>query len=230
MVMWNARQLIEAVIQLDSVVVIKVLTRVVPSLVGKGLTTEEIVSALDDALEPHGITFRPKFVNGQQSLNYDELMANIVGGQLTDDGHAIVNYDMERGLEAIFDGEDPSQVKDFLTAVRNIIDHEFIHREQLSRSNWLARGSDPQNTVQYLANPAEAMAMARQAANQFVQLGYKPAQVLQLLRSPWKKQDGVPDRGESDIFWNYTEHFDGSDKDFRRFIQYMTSYLTHYER
>ena len=219
----NTRQLLEAVIHVDSTDVMAAVRRAVKGLVGKGLATEEIVDGLNLATVSYDVVFEPKYARNIR-LNYDEVSSNIAGGGTADDGTIIVNYDTEHGLEEVF-AEEGEQLRDFLTAVQNVVDHELVHREQLDRSNGQARGKDPHDTANYLAQPEESMAMAKQAANQFLQLGYTKQQVLNLLRAPWRKRDGVPDRGESDIFWTYTEYFDGQDPAWQRFARYMSDYL-----
>ena len=201
------------------------LAQVVNEMVGQGLSTDEIVERLNSALVSHGIVFEPKSAK-DLSLNSDEIQSNTAGGGTMDDGEIVVYYDSDHGLEEVFDGEEPESIKNFLTAVRNVVEHELVHREQLDKSSGKIKGDKPHNVVAYLSNPAEAMAMARQCVNQFLDLGYQKQQILQLLRAPWRRTDGVPGRGESDIFWNYTEWFDGKDPDFQRFVKYMVDYLT----
>jgi hypothetical protein len=220
----STRQLLERVVEVDSTAMMDAIAGAVEQeIVGKHLSTDEIINVLNQVGRDYEFEFRPKD-SKNLSLNYDEVASNLSGGGTLDNGWIVIFYDPAEGLEDVFDDE--SLARQFYTAVRNVIEHELVHREQLDRSDLHAQGDDPYNTVKYLSNPSEIMAMARQAVNQFLDLGYNEHQVLQLLRAPWKKMSHVPDRSESDVFWNYTEWFDGHDPVFQKFVRYMADYLT----
>ena len=190
-------------------------------IAGKGLASIEIGEVLNNALVDFQVDFQPK-VARNLSLNWDEQEAGLNGGGTRDDGSIVVYYDPESFADT-FDDERLTQ--SFFSAAKNVIEHELVHRGQQDRASAPIRGDDPDNVIKYLSNPKEIMAMARQAVNQYLDVGYSKAQVLQLLRAPWKKQDGVPGREESDVFWNYTEHFDGKDPVFKKMVRMMADYL-----
>jgi hypothetical protein len=220
----TTRQLLERVVEVDSTAIMASIMAVVEEkIVGQNLSTMEIVDILNEVGKEFEFEFRPKD-SKNLSLNSDEVAANLSGGGTLDSGWIVIYYDPAGGLTEIFDDE--SLAQQFYTATRNVIEHELVHKEQLVRSELHAQGDDPHNVVQYLSNPSEIMAMAKQAVNQFLDLKYTPDQILLLLRAPWKDINHAPGRGESDVFWNYTEWFDGKDPVFQKFVRYMTDYLT----
>lgn len=218
------RKLLEKVISVDSTEIMDAVVEAIETqVVGQKLPVLEIVELLNSAVERFEVEFQSKD-SRNLSLNYDEVAANIAGGATTDNGWIIVYYDPVVGFEDTF--EDESITRQFYTAVRNVIEHELVHREEQKRSGNKAKGENPHDTVKYLSNPSEMMAMARQSVNQFLDLGYTKEQVAQLLRAPWDLNSiNTPNRSESDVFWNYTEWFDGKDPAFKKFASYMAQYL-----
>src|SRR5574343_276224 len=192
-------------------------------LIGRQLDADEIAAELSlIGVEGH-VTFH-RGHDQNIRLSHDEMVAGLAGGNIDVSGNIQIKYTPE--LADAFQ-EDGYEFDCFSNALKDILNHELVHREQLIRSGNKATGDSPSQIFKYLGNKMELMAFAKSAVTQYRNLGHADAQILDLVRDPWhREKDGVPGRNESEAFWTYTEHFMPGDPEMKRFLSYMAKYLT----
>ena len=181
------------------------------------LSSMDVVNILNDIFFQHSIYFD---IDARESNRDDYAKVGVVEGYIDDklNIHIILNNDIWEELD------DSQWFKSFLNVLDSIISHELVHREQLTRSSEIKSVNMASNFT-YLSDKREIMANAKSAVNEFLNVGYSKKQILQKLREPQNREIN-PGIEESEVFWQYTEHFDFNDPVMKLFLTYMYQYLT----
>jgi hypothetical protein len=220
-----AQEMISAVISVDSSFVSKELNKVKNELIDKNLGNLEIEEILNKAFSKHNI----KFVMGQSGTSDHPKYAEVYISQASIYENLSIVIEYEEGFYLVFDNED--KWKTFVNVVSHIIAHELVHREQIKKIlNRVGNQKLKQVVMQsaekatdYLSQKQEIMSFAQEAVLELKQLGYDNKKIETLLKAPYK--NSAPGRGESDIFWMYTEWFLPEDKALKLFLKSCYLYL-----
>lgn len=202
-------------------------------LVGSNLSNIEIEKILNKKFQSKNIYFE-RFDDPDGAFIRDNWASvGISCGWINTDGSVGVGY-IDKFWETFEDGE---RWEDFVKVISAILVHELTHRDQfikmMNNSGFFDSASDLQDS-KYLAHPKEIQAFAREAVEEYIQLGYSIGDILQLLRTAAGGNVKQAHKEESDAFWYYYDYFQdkqyGDQKVWRKFLKYMYEYLQQAEK
>ena len=196
-------------------------------IIAKDLSNIEIVDILNKKFQSKRIQFEYSPSYGEQVRDrWAEV--GLTKGYIYSDGSIGIGYDSD--FWKTF--EDDDLWDNFKKAVSSIIAHELTHRDQfikiINNSGYID-SIDNVNNSDYLSHPKEIQAFAREAVEDYMQLGYKVKEILQLIRTASGGTASQAHKEESDAFWYYYEYFQdkeyGNQKVWNKFLKYMYEYL-----
>ncbi len=196
-----------------------------PKLVGADLGNLEIEEILNNKFKTKNIYF--EFTPPGERIRDDFMEVYISHGYITADGDIYIGYTSD--FYTIF--EDDYHWESFCRVVKGIVSHELVHRDQfikMLRSSGRIDGIAELDGSTYLAHPKEIQAFARQAVQEYLDLGYTRNYILQLLRTPDGGDGSQAHKEESNSFWFYHDYFSGEYGDpkvYRKFLKFMYQYL-----
>jgi len=210
--------ILESVIDIDASFIKDELNKNVSKFTSD-LSSLDVVTLLNDIFFQHSIYFD---IEDKESNRNDYAQVGVVEGYIDEalNIHILLNNDIWEELD------DPNWFKSFSNVLNSVISHELVHREQLTRASEIKPVNMASNFT-YLSDKREIMANAKSAVNEFLNLGYSKEQILKKLREPRNKEI-YPSVEESEVFWQYLEHFglDEDDPVMKLFLTYMYQYLT----
>jgi len=204
-------------------------------IVGKNLGTIEIIDLINNKLSHFNIKLSQKGFGGSDNPEYSKVyIRNAVS---YDSG--LIEISIEDNFYEIFEYDDIWN--DFLKTLKRIISHELIHREQINKVKNKAKNKsgevlskladNEEDTVQgtgnirkYLSNKWEAMAFAKEAVQEFKDIGYSNKDILNRIKNPFNNNI-YPSNSESHVFYRYTDYFESGEVPLQRFLKYMQQYL-----
>jgi len=200
----------------------------------KNLGTYEICEIFNDKLRKYGLVFRQE---GFSVSDNSEYAKSWIRGAGTNE-RGIVTIFVEDEFYKVFDYE--GEWNNFIKVLKRIVSHELVHKGQISRikaknkeqSGEILRklGDDERLTItsgearKYLSRKMELMSFAKEAIEEFRDIGYTDKQILNRIRKPLDKNI-YPSKEESHIFYRYTDYFDINEKPFKDFLKYCYHYL-----
>jgi len=225
-------KILEGVINVDNTLrfIKSDLLKLKSKLIGHNYGNLEIESILNKALAKYSIEF-DNGMSSQGSSDDDASSVYLLNASTYDNGLIKIEYEDE--FYQIFDDSEKWDL--FIKVVTRMLSHELVHIGQfgkIRKKNKSYKYFDilskmrvaPEDTVKYLSNKMELMAFAREAVEQFRDIGYDDNQILNRIKHPF--QEGIyPDRAESNVFWTYTEWFEPNDNALKKFLSYMYMYL-----
>lgn len=189
-----------------------------PQLVDRDVKFPRMLEILNDSFRPFGIQFERSSKNFTTDLDpgNDQHVVGLDGGGFDPSAHTITVYVMRNLSEVLADNY---QFNSFADVFLVLIGHELIHRHQAERSRVALKDNDPTKMEEYLSQKEEIMAYAHQAAHELVvAFGKEAAQKLlgDLKKvTPWSSALSL-----------YFHHFDYDSSVRKRFLKYVTEYLS----
>lgn len=205
----------------------ELLDSVKDAIIAKDLSNIEIADILNEKFQSKQIQFENSPSFGEQVRDrWAEV--GLTKGYIYSDGSIAIGYDSD--FWKTF--EDDYLWDNFKKAVSSIIAHELTHRDQfikmISNAGYVD-SIDNVNNSDYLSHPKEIQAFAREAVEDYMQLGYEVKEILQLIRTAGGGNVSQAHKEESDAFWYYYEYFQdkeyGNQKVWNKFLKYMYEYL-----
>jgi hypothetical protein len=205
--------------------IIDILESIKEDLIGKDYGNLEIENILNKTFNKYRINFERGF-NEITKDDWEEV--GIIEGYIYENGEIYIVYDNNFYLTF----EDYYLWDTFKKVCASIISHELTHRDQfikiLKNQNYVKPVSIITNSS-YLSDDKEIQAFARQALEEYIQLGYNKNQILQLIKTPTGSNISQASKEESDSFWYYYDYFSdpqyGNPKVWKKFLKYMYQYL-----
>jgi len=205
--------------------IIDILESIKGDLIGKDYGNLEIENLLNKAFNKYRINFERGF-NETTRDNWGEV--GIIEGYIYENGNIYIVY----GDNFYLTFEDDYLWDNFKKVCTSIISHELTHRDQfikiLKNQNYVKPVSRITNSS-YLSDDKEIQAFAREALEEYIQLGYNKNQILQLIKTPTGNNKDQASKEESDSFWYYYDYFSdpqyGNPKVWKKFLKYMYQYL-----
>lgn len=196
-------------------------------IIGNDLSNIEIADILNKKFQSKRIKFEDSPSFGEP-LRDSWAEVGITKGFIYSDGTIGIGYDSN--FWETF--EDDYLWDNFKNIVSSIIAHELTHRDQfikmLKNANYVDSSNSDINS-EYLSHPKEIQAFAREAVEDYMQLGYSVKDILQLLRTAEGGNIRQASKEESDAFWYYYDYFQGNEygnrKVWNKFLKYMYEYL-----
>jgi GNAT superfamily N-acetyltransferase len=206
--------------------IIDILESIKGDLIGKDYGNLEIENILNKAFSKYRINFERGF-NETTRDNWGEV--GIIEGYIYENGNIYIVYDDNFYLTF----EDDYLWDNFKKVCTSILSHELTHRDQfikiLKNQNYVKPVSRITNSS-YLSDDKEIQAFAREALEEYIQLGYNKNQILQLIKTPTGSNKDQASKEESDSFWYYYDYFSdsqyGNPKVWKKFLKYMYQYLS----
>lgn len=222
-------KILEKVINVDAFFVKDILETIKNKLIGKGFGNLEIEEILNDSFSNYDIIFNSGW---GVPTDPDLLQLYLINANINIENQIEIIYSDQ--FYEIFNDDENWEL--FKKVIFRLVSHELVHKEQINKisinktpyqfdqvMSKLSK-NNPEQIRLYLSKPQELMAFAHEAYLEFSEIGYSDEKIKNRLREPLSN-DIYPDKGESHIFWTYTEWFDPNEKPFQQFIKYMYSYL-----
>lgn len=205
-----------------------ILDSIKSKLIDKNLSNIEISNILNKAFQNKRIHFEDSPSFGEQ-VRDSWAKIGITKGFIYDDGGIGIGYD-DNFWETF---EDDYLWNDLKSALSSIIAHELTHRDQfikmINKAGYIDGSADSISNSEYLSHPKEIQAFAREAVEDYMQLSYKPEEILQLLKTVQGGSVTQAHKEESEAFWYYYDYFYdstyGDKKVWRKFLKFMYEYL-----
>ena len=207
-------------------------------IVGQNLGSLEIAQILSNALSRYQIEFKPGF---GESGHPEQAKHYLTRAAIDENGGIEIEYENEFYTQ--FDDMQDYEWNSFVQTVASLVAHELTHRNQMESikdkyqgetgANYVYKvdkairslGADPDKTSQYLGNPHEVAAFAREAVEELRNIGYKDERILQILSTADLKDAA----GDSHTLWTYWDFFGAGDPVFKRFMQQMYKVIANKE-
>ena len=186
----------------------KELNKVKDEIVDKDLGNLEIERILDKAFYPYNVSFE----NGWGESAFNSMSRVALISAATENSADIIIYYADHFYETF---EDDEYWDEFVSVVRRLLRHEFIHHQQIKNiavgktSYQLQQilnksGVEPGKQYDYLWSKYEIQAFAAEAVEELRNVGYTDEEIINKIRTR-------KDLEESDILFMYMELFNAPD-------------------
>lgn len=200
--------------------VTRVLNNIKSELIGKNLGSLDIELLLNKAFDRYDVQFKDDY---EPYGNSDFAEVGITHGSIDADGYVTVGYNSSDFYKTF---DDDYLWNNFINTVKSIISHELTHRNQLSMNRINTDEiipADMSTAHSYMSDKRELQAFARQAIQDFLNVGYTKEQILRLLKG---EKTNAAHAEESGAYWYYHDLKRDDPKTWTSFKKHMYQLLT----